>query len=1004
MVNDRNIQFEDTGGRLRNILTFTSGFKTRLQSHTGQQVELGNNTIQLIDENSVPRFKAFTGGVGSEQTEIGTSTAAGSFISLRDSANDLTILTANQGGTVKIPNGAIRGERTLELGINSQFPEVRFLEDGVQKVRFAYADGKLDLRDMTTTSPPTDIIRFFDGTQNVEIPNGNISFGNQINAAIGGVTNKLFLPTTDVNTIFNDKIIATSDNYRIGTNNTGTSSITIKDRANAQDLAVFNEGGPVKVPANVEFTSTGEPRGGIAIGLGVTVDRENSVLVGDGATVSYNSVAVGKNADVPKHNGVGIGTNVSVRGDQSVGIGRGASSAYRSVAIGNGATSNRESIAIGVRASTGSDESSIAIGYEIATSRDHETVLGGHHINTPEGGFDALQQGYNPTDTITETTSPTGFTFSGTAERDIHDDTVVTLSNASGASVTEDVTVSLFDGSDATGTLVTTETQSITIANGASTTATFNTTDQSLDNGTFFIEVTTSGTALTVDQTDENTKGATYTFDQNTKGRLTLNTHDNNKIAEINPISGDLTFGDGFLKGNIIAGNSGNDLVDFRYLSGVSRINNGGGRDLLIDDYPRILSNQGTFSIKSANNVRLETGGSGTSSVQIYDTANTQEIARFSEGGNVQIPNGNLDLGGNVPTNVGPGETIFNSTWAIRGSKDSNYTAKFDQSTNSITAQKVVSNNRFTSNSGAGIVYEWAQGFIRQETGSATTITTDGADMHLLRDSTGDLSYRGGDFTFHQNSTETIATSGSGTGSVSITDTSNAQDLAVFREGGPTSIGTDLLFTPDVVELLNGRQSGFRLKFSTQFQFIGWSAIETGGADIELQNGRIDNTNAISSNSSNFKLSAKGNGDGTINIHDKANAQSIALFNEGGNVEIPNGGLSISGFLGASQASISGNLGLEGNYTIRFGSSTDDLQIRDIQNGNNIFNLSRGGNLRITNAFISGSDAVLSDSLSLPEISEPSAPSTGYKLYTDAADGSLKAKDSTGGVATLVSQ
>lgn len=39
----------------------------------------------------------------------------------------------------------------------------------------------------------------------------------------------------------------------------------------------------------------------------------------------------------------------------------------------------------------------------------------------------------------------------------------------------------------------------------------------------------------------------------------------------------------------------------------------------------------------------------------------------------------------------------------------------------------------------------------------------------------------------------------------------------------------------------------------------------------------------------------------------------------------------------------------------------------------------------------------------LDPVTEPTAPSSGMKLYVDSADGSLKAKDSSGSVTTIVS-
>lgn len=47
------------------------------------------------------------------------------------------------------------------------------------------------------------------------------------------------------------------------------------------------------------------------------------------------------------------------------------------------------------------------------------------------------------------------------------------------------------------------------------------------------------------------------------------------------------------------------------------------------------------------------TGGGGSNAIQVYDQSNTQYIARFNEGGNVEIPNGFLDVGENNLKSVG---------------------------------------------------------------------------------------------------------------------------------------------------------------------------------------------------------------------------------------------------------------------------------------------------------------------------------------------------------------
>lgn len=150
--------------------------------------------------------------------------------------------------------------------------------------------------------------------------------------------------------------------------------------------------------------------------------------------------------------------------------------------------------------------------------------------------------GQNPAETITDSSSPKDLSFAGSDDRDIHDRTDVTISNSSGASATEDITVTLYDGTDNTGTQLASETLSITVADASSTTETFITGDEPLDNGDYFIEVTQSGTALTIDSTSEFTKGAKHSISQSTTGDLEITNQDGVTEASIDPISGGSTF------------------------------------------------------------------------------------------------------------------------------------------------------------------------------------------------------------------------------------------------------------------------------------------------------------------------------------------------------------------------------------------------------------------------------------------------------------------------------
>lgn len=157
----------------------------------------------------------------------------------------------------------------------------------------------------------------------------------------------------------------------------------------------------------------------------------------------------------------------------------------------------------------------------------------GLHSNKEAKIHSGIIQGHNPEGTITETTSPKSWNFSGSEHRDFHTSTDVTISNSSGTQATEDVTVELYDGTDTTGNLIDSETKSVNVANGATSVVTFIAVDHNLDNSNYHIEITTSGTALAVDQTDEHTKGAQYTLGQDSTGNLEVTEEDGSLLLEL---------------------------------------------------------------------------------------------------------------------------------------------------------------------------------------------------------------------------------------------------------------------------------------------------------------------------------------------------------------------------------------------------------------------------------------------------------------------------------------
>ena len=160
-------------------------------------------------------------------------------------------------------------------------------------------------------------------------------------------------------------------------------------------------------------------------------------------------------------------------------------------------------------------------------------------VIVPQWTFDdGIQVGQNPADTITETTTPTGFGVSAGDDRDIHVQTDVALSNSSGGAATEDITVELYDGTDTTGTLVDSETRAVEVSSGGSTTETFLATPHLLDTGDYFVSVTQSGSTLTIDQTDEHTKGSAHALGEKGDGTVHLQNQDGVDVLTVDPRNG----------------------------------------------------------------------------------------------------------------------------------------------------------------------------------------------------------------------------------------------------------------------------------------------------------------------------------------------------------------------------------------------------------------------------------------------------------------------------------
>jgi hypothetical protein len=158
---------------------------------------------------------------------------------------------------------------------------------------------------------------------------------------------------------------------------------------------------------------------------------------------------------------------------------------------------------------------------------------------------DGITVGEDPTETVSGASASLG--FKGNAQRDVHLQTDLVVSNPSGSPATEDVTVTLYDGTDNTGTELATETKtSGSVDAGSTASLTFIASEEQLDDGDYFLEVTFSGSTLEVDTLDEKTAGATYRFEETADGTgQVTDTRRSDPVLTIDPLTGAVDFPNG---------------------------------------------------------------------------------------------------------------------------------------------------------------------------------------------------------------------------------------------------------------------------------------------------------------------------------------------------------------------------------------------------------------------------------------------------------------------------
>ena len=186
-----------------------------------------------------------------------------------------------------------------------------------------------------------------------------------------------------------------------------------------------------------------------------------------------------------------------------------------------------------------------------------DSVLG----NEPATRFDAhefntgmVTVGTNGEETVSETDSPTGFSFHAGSGRDLQYEIEVVLSNSTTSTQTVGITVSLadarmYDGDDGftgdssdTGDQLRSEYQEVTIDAGASGGLPFFNNTEPLANRNVYVDVATDNSNVSVDRTNVTTIGGTYRTTIDEGGGRIVQDHFGRNVEEIDPIDGGANF------------------------------------------------------------------------------------------------------------------------------------------------------------------------------------------------------------------------------------------------------------------------------------------------------------------------------------------------------------------------------------------------------------------------------------------------------------------------------
>jgi hypothetical protein len=231
------------------------------------------------------------------------------------------------------------------------------------------------------------------------------------------------------------------------------------------------------------------------------------------------------------------------------------------------------------------------------------------------------------------------------------------------------------------------------------------------------------------------------------------------------------------------------------------------------------------------NSTEVNTPGGGSDSFTVYDSSNGQDIARFNEGGDVYIPNGDLDLSGG--------------------------------------SSQVENVNYITQNPEFGNLGLWTDG----SGGGQIRLYDDANNQAIL------YAYEGGNVEIPNGD---LSTSGKHTftnSSASFKYSSTNDEAIIERPDGADAI---TIGSNGNVTINNGR-----------FDAVSNGASIDGG-NLLLNQNKISNVNGIIGGDAFLSLETRGNdGSDVVTMYGTANSHDIARFIDGGTVQIPNGNLQV---------------------------------------------------------------------------------------------------------------